>query len=355
MAKDAVANLAAYLQWVSAVLSSGEGVFWIDKNGWKAGTGAMNSTHFGAKNSFFWTDFTGEKMNSVAPEFLFDTKKPFLNTPVDIEKLPSFRLQKPLESYSNIGKERYEKAVVSVKNEAKNGNIWVLNLAQKLSGELKNPLSLLRFFAHYLKKYAPKTGGIVWTKNEKFVCMSPEIFITQSEKTLETFPIKGTGSREYLEKNEKEIAELRMVTDLLRNDLGQISTSVSALSERKLTPRGEFFHAHSHISAQLKTGQLTKKMYQKLLPAGSVSGAPKRSVCQVISKSETAERALYCGTFGHFETPQKMQSLLLIRTLFANGSRWEYGTGAGITHLSDPKAEWKETLTKAEILLQCSS
>lgn len=142
-----------------------------------------------------------------------------------------------------------------------------------------------------------------------------------------------------------------MVTDLLRNDLGMICEEVSVPVLRHYFPNQDFYHAYSVIEGQLDN--LTNEKYEKMLPAGSVSGCPKVRSLEIIKKLENEARGWYCGTFG-VKKGKKLTSGVLIRSIMhekkAKNMKWNYGTGGGVTYKSNPEVEWQETLAKAEIL-----
>jgi anthranilate/para-aminobenzoate synthase component I len=281
------------------------------------------------------------------------------NPPVDFlkkrntPKNPSLKLYTHLAKHSNETENSFVQKIKKIQKISENGEIWVLNLAHKLSGKLANETSLLSVFYSFLRKKKDHCGGVVWTSEQKLCSLSPEIFLTQKGKTISTFPIKGTGNKVYLEKNQKEISELAMVTDLLRNDFGQIANRVWMGRERILVPRGEFWDAHAEIFAELSQNRLTWEMYKKMLPAGSISGAPKARVTDYILQLENFERSWYTGTFGVKFSQSGSIFNILIRTFFVKNKTWEFPVGAGITYESDAHSEWKETLQKAEILREC--
>ncbi len=222
-------------------------------------------------------------------------------------------------------------------------------------GALPDERGLLITFEKFLKLQKTHAGGVWWTNEQKMCSLSPEVFLRQQGKIISTFPIKGTGTKAYLEKSEKEMAELSIVTDLLRNDLGQIAKRVWVKRERVLENYGHFYQAHAEIFAELSEPILKWEDFRRLLPCGSVSGAPKKRVIEKIRELESFERKFYTGTFGVKISPDHFIANILIRTLFVENGRWTFPVGAGLTCDSDAHAEWEETLQKAEILKQCIS
>jgi len=246
-------------------------------------------------------------------------------------------------------KKSFCEKIEKIRQLSENGDVWVLNLAHSLSGDLTNQSEGLNVFHDFIKLNKDHCGGVIWMNEQKMCSMSPEVFLRQKGTELSTFPIKGTGTKEYLETNEKEISELAMVTDLLRNDLGKIAKRVWVEKERVLVDRGTFCDAQAQIYAELDSN-LTWSQFHSLLPCGSISGAPKKRVVENILALEDFDRGFYTGTFGvRFSTTDSVFNIL-IRTLFLSEEAWSFPVGAGITYESIPSREWAETLQKAEIL-----
>lgn len=237
----------------------------------------------------------------------------------------------------------------------KAGEAWVLNLAHdhvsgRFDGEIDIRATLCGLFYQFLKLGKDHCAGLIIT-NEQIICsMSPELFIQKDKRDLLTRPIKGTGTQEYLNNSVKEKSELDMITDLLRNDLGQICERVEVVRERFLVAEKHFYSARSEITGVCEG--LDWAAYHKLLPAGSISGAPKKRVCEIIKSLEAFDRDYYTGTFGVQVSPDQAIYNILIRTLFVNleTHSWSFPLGVGITAESDPEAEWQETLDKAKLL-----
>jgi len=273
----------------------------------------------------------------------------------DKEEILSLRLEmeEDMAQYSNETKESFITKVKEVQEVCRKGEVWVVNLTHELRGELNDERVLWATFLRFLQSGKAHVGGLWWTKEQKFCSMSPELFLHQKGDILETRPIKGTGTRSYLETSEKERSELYMVTDLLRNDLGQIARRVWVPNDRVFTDLGAFWHTHAEICAEVP--QLTWEQYKKLLPCGSISGAPKERVMQYIRTLESYDRGYYTGTFGVRFSAEEAIFNILIRTLFVNGKEWRFPVGGGITYESDPVAEWEESLQKAQSLIRFGS
>lgn len=270
----------------------------------------------------------------------------WLELPVDSE----------LFSFSDRPGKAWQEKVAQVIKYQERGDAWVVNLAHDyVSGPFTDMASfkreLLRLFYRFLQLPNSHSAGIVFTSEQIFCSFSPELFVRQSDGQILTSPIKGTGTVEYLNTSQKERSELDMITDLLRNDLGQICDTVSVLNERFLVAEKNFYSARSLIRGQFD-GALTPADYQRLLPAGSISGAPKARVVEIIESLEDFSREFYTGTMGVQLSPTDSVWNILIRTIFvdATSKHWSFPVGVGITAESDPAAEWQETWQKAQLL-----
>lgn len=256
----------------------------------------------------------------------------------------------------------FREQVKWVKSKSRAGEVWVLNLAhnfiRSLDVKLKQQVVpfLLRAYFRFLQLKKYHCGGIYITDDYKFCSLSPEIFIIHEQNRLSTFPIKGTGTQYYLENSNKEKAELAMVTDLLRNDLGQITQKVELLNERFLREEAGFFHARSGVRAFMESSKLKQPEFLQLFPAGSVTGAPKKRVSDFICELESFDRAYFTGSLGVQMSESKAIYNLLIRTLFFDSMSQvlNYPVGVGITNESDPQEEWSEILQKTQLWLDLS-
>jgi anthranilate/para-aminobenzoate synthase component I len=359
----------AFASFVEKIGTGDEGVFFSEQNGnqtrWIFGWGKKVIADFekGPFPLFSLTSFEGNAHqfwhfeNSLSSDGVLD--KSFEQMcKTSAKNVFNFSEYKDTDS-----RDSFCSKIEAVRKLAENGDVWVLNLAHSLSGELTDEKTVLNVFETFLELGKDHCGGVTWTNEQKMCSLSPEVFLRQKEDILSTFPIKGTGTRSYLETNEKEISELAMVTDLLRNDLGQIADKVWVENERVIVDRGDFCDAHAEIYAQLPSSELSWKQYQSLLPCGSISGAPKKRVLENILKLEGFERGFYTGTFGVRFSPTDSVFNILIRTLFLEPSpqssprgrgswNWKFPVGAGITYKSVPEQEWAETLQKADVLKQ---
>lgn len=355
--------------WKKELIDSGEikmtqpGIFWIQqKNQQQSITTASGKkskadfdngafpvftvTDFGGAKKFGW-NFEKNTSHSELDSGSFSQKKslPAINDHPELDSgsLPNYEFQ--------TTKQDFITKVSHIKKLAHDGELWVLNLAVDVILPDLQDDQILDAFNTWLSTDSDKVGSVVWTDELKFVSFSPETFITQDQKNISTFPIKGTGSVDYLETSEKEKSELSMITDLLRNDLGQIAQKVTVPVARKLIACSDFYHAQAEIQAELNHN-LTDSDYDALLPAGSISGAPKKRVVEVIKSVEDFERNFFTGTLCRRNSVEDLVSSILIRTFFKSNNVWHFPVGVGITHLSNPEEEWKELEQKLQGVLK---
>jgi len=190
---------------------------------------------------------------------------------------------------------------------------------------------------------------------------SPETFLKMNGKRVETKPIKGTRPRYIDEKRDKESAdellesakersELVMITDLERNDLGQVCEygSVQVDEMLQLEKLEHVYHLVSKVSGVLRSDVDHLEAVEKCFPGGSITGAPKKRAMEIIEELEQDRRGLYTGAVGYIGFNEVSQFNIVIRTLVREGDDLHYHVGAGIVADSDANAEYEETLHKAK-------
>jgi aminodeoxychorismate synthase component I len=216
-----------------------------------------------------------------------------------------------------------------------------------------------------LRHYSPAPhAAYLDLAGTKVLSASPETFLHLSGSRVVTRPIKGTRPRlaepdgdersAYdLLTSPKEVAELVMITDLERNDLGRVCAygSVHVTELLQLERFEQVFHLVSTIAGQLRPDVSHLEAVAACFPGGSISGAPKKRALEIIAELEPAPRGLYTGAIGYFGFNGESQFNIAIRTAVIEGSRAHFHVGAGIVADSDPASEWQETLDKAAGLL----
>ncbi|RYD24643.1 MAG: anthranilate synthase component I family protein, partial [Verrucomicrobiaceae bacterium] len=189
---------------------------------------------------------------------------------------------------------------------------------------------------------------------------SPETFLKISGRGIETQPIKGTRPRfadpdedrrsaYELQTSAKEISELVMITDLLRNDLGQVCGygTVMVSEMLRLETLAQVHHLVSTVVGILSPEISAVGALAACFPGGSITGAPKKRAMEIIRELEQRPRGIYCGAIGWLGFNGESSFNIAIRTLVREGNHLSYQVGAGIVADSDPEKEYEETLHKA--------
>lgn len=231
------------------------------------------------------------------------------------------------------------------------GNSYLTNLTFPTPVELN--VTLPEIFARSKARYRLLFG-------DQFVVFSPEIFVQISEGTIRSFPMKGTidASLPEAEKmildDPKETAEHNTIVDLIRNDLSMVATNVGVkrfrYTEKIFTHEKTLLQISSEISGTLPKNYHADlgTILWRLLPAGSVSGAPKKKTIEVILEAETYSRGFYTGVFGYFDG-LKLDSGVMIRFIKKENGKLVFCSGGGITANSKSQTEYNELIDKVYV------
>lgn len=242
----------------------------------------------------------------------------------------------------------YLRAFQIVQAHLHHGNSYLVNLT--FPTNLEGPMDLEAIFE------SSRAPFRLWFR-DRFVVFSPEPFISIRDGIIRSFPMKGTidatlpQAREVILSDLKETAEHATIVDLLRNDLSRVADHVRVerfrYVEQIQTNQKDILQVSSEIAGNLDPAWFrhTGDLMQKLLPAGSVSGAPKPSTLKIIRQAEGTPRGFYTGVFGICDG-DTLESAVMIRYIEKNGDGYRFRSGGGITHLSDPMAEYQEMLAK---------
>ncbi|SHF22131.1 aminodeoxychorismate synthase, subunit I [Mariniphaga anaerophila] len=246
---------------------------------------------------------------------------------------------------------KYKKGFDVVERHIYNGDTYLLNYTQPTPVETN--LSLDEIFKMSNAPYK------ILLKN-RFVCFSPETFVKIENGQISSFPMKGTidaddaNAKELILADSKELAEHNTIVDLIRNDLSIVAENVEVKKFRYF----DRIHTNNkdlwQVSSQI-TGDLPKNYQQKigdilfaLLPAGSISGAPKKKTIEIIRETENYNRGFYTGVFGVFDG-KNMDSCVLIRFIENQNGQLVYKSGGGITFLSQAESEYEEIKEKVYV------
>ncbi len=271
---------------------------------------------------------------------------------------------------SNLSRAVFVAKVEHAQRYIRAGDIYHVNLSQRLAAE--SNLSGWEFFQKLSEISPAPFSAYVECGDFQIVSSSPESFLRMSGSQIQTRPIKGTRPRSAdptrdaqftydLQTSAKEIAELVMITDLLRNDLGKIceygSVQVPELVRLERFPQVQ--HLVSTIEGRLKKEVTHFAAFASCFPGGSVTGAPKIRAMEIIDELEPITRGPYTGAIGYLGFNRESQLSITIRTAVCKDEKIYFNVGAGIVADSNPEAEYEETLAKArgfiEVLQQCET
>ncbi|SHL37226.1 para-aminobenzoate synthetase component 1 [Chryseobacterium carnipullorum] len=263
------------------------------------------------------------------------TQKHNLNKKIEWKAFPE-----TLESF----KEGFDK----VQKNIRLGNSYLVNYTRKT--EVQTNLSLEEIFYHSIAKYKVFCEDF-------FVFFSPETFVKIIDGKILTYPMKGTidasleNAAEVLKNDRKEKAEHYTVVDLLRNDLSMVADDVIVDQFQHIelikTQQKDLYAMSSEISGRVKPefeGKIGSLM-KKLLPAGSILGAPKPKTLEIILEAEGYDRGYYTGVCGWFDG-ENLDSCVMIRFIEKEGDRLYFKSGGGITHMSKLEDEYQEMKNK---------
>lgn len=308
---------------------------------------AGNGSHF-----LFVIDFEMEEFQIMSPQeaaerAIFYAVRGKSNYTGEVAPVPG----KIHFAASSMPFEKYRTAFDLVQRNIAQGNSFLLNLT--FSTEVETNLSLLQLF-HYSKALFK-----LYYQNQ-FVVFSPETFIRTESDCIFSYPMKGTidasipGAEKLLMENEKEIWEHNTIVDLIRNDLSMVSKEVAVARfryiERIKTHSRDLLQVSSEISGKLPAGWRGNlgNILVTLLPAGSISGAPKKRTLEIISQAEGEKRGFFTGIFGIFDG-ENLDSGVMIRYLERAGNGLRFRSGGGITGQSDAASEFKEMIEKVYV------
>lgn len=244
------------------------------------------------------------------------------------------------------------------------GDIYQVNLSHRFRAGFPAGADAWAFYES-LRHYSPAPhGAFVALGDRTILSSSPETFLRMSGRVIRTRPIKGTRPRRSdpqadeksaldLVTSPKEVAELVMITDLERNDLGQVCEfgAVSVPELLKLERHEQVFHLVSTVEGRLRPELSQVEALRACFPGGSITGAPKKRAREIIAELEPEPRGLYTGAIGWLGFNGESQFSIAIRTAVVERGEAHFHVGAGIVADSDPNAEWQETLDKASGIL----
>ncbi|MEY2427592.1 MAG: para-aminobenzoate synthetase component [Verrucomicrobiota bacterium] len=259
---------------------------------------------------------------------------------------------------SNLTRPEFLMRVERAQEYIRAGDIYQVNLSQRLAAPLH--CSNWELFQRLIAVSPAPFSAYLDCGDFQIASSSPELFLRLSESHIQTRPIKGTRPRSAdstrdaqltyeLQTSPKEMAELVMITDLLRNDLGKVcefgSVQVPELVRLERFPQVQ--HLVSTIEGRLRSGVTHFSALASCFPGGSVTGAPKFRAMEIIDELEPVTRGPYTGALGYLGFNRESQLSIIIRAAICKDGAAYFHAGAGIVADSVPAAEYDETLAKA--------
>lgn len=263
---------------------------------------------------------------------------------------------------SSFTKPAYLEAVRAIKAYILSGDSYQVNLSQRFETAFSG-----RPFDLFKTLYIAAPGPFYAYLNlgdHHIVSTSPERFLHRSGSRVETRPIKGTRPRgatpeqdrafaQELLASPKDDAELSMIVDLMRNDLGRVCRggSVRVAEHKRLETYPNVFHLVSVVEGMLGPGKDSVDLLKATFPGGSITGCPRIRAMEIIDELEPVRRHVYTGSIGYLGFHDTLDLSIAIRTAVIHRNRMVFSVGGGVVHDSDPAAEYEETLHKAKTLM----
>jgi para-aminobenzoate synthetase component 1 len=263
---------------------------------------------------------------------------------------------------ANFSRPAYEAAVGRIIEYIRAGDVYQVNLSQRFSAPFQGDAFAL--FRHLWQHNPAPFFAFIQAGDHQILSTSPERFILQAGRHVETRPIKGTrprgrnaeedaALRAELAASAKDDAELSMIVDLLRNDLGKVcqAGSVQVVEHKRLEAYRNVYHLVSIVEGELEEKQTSVDLLRAVFPGGSITGCPKVRAMEIIDELEPCRRHLYCGSIGYIGFDDHLDLSIAIRTATVTGDTLCFSVGGGVVVDSDPAAEYEETLHKGRTLL----
>lgn len=302
----------------------------------------------------------GEPVVAAGARRLVEEAERLLEAP-RAEPQPPSAVRSPRPATS-LPRSDYLHAVRRIKEHIARGDIYQGNLTQRFACHFPgDPWGL--YVALAAATPAPRSAFLE-AEGLGLASVSPEVFVdVDAAGRARTWPIKGTRARETdaardasaaaeLLASEKDRAELVMIVDLERNDLGRVARTGTVRVPELLALRSyaAVHHLVARVEADLRDGVGPDELVRAIFPGGSITGAPKERAIEILADVEPVPRGLYTGSLFWFDDDGSTLSSILIRSAVVHGGRATVGAGGGIVADSDPEAEWAESNAKARAL-----
>lgn len=259
-------------------------------------------------------------------------------------------------------RDEYMQAIEDIRNYIVRGHVYQVNMSQRFETTFNG--DAFDLFTSLFAKNPAAFFAYINAGDHQIVSTSPERFIELRGRNVETRPIKGTRprgktpeedlkNRRDLENCRKDDAELSMIVDLLRNDIGKVCSagSVKVREHKRVEAYDNVFHNVSIVDGILEENIDAVDLIRATFPGGSITGCPKIRSMEIIDEQEPFRRHIYTGSIGYIGFHDTMDLSIAIRTATIKDKRFVYSVGGGIVYDSNPADEYQETLHKGETLM----
>lgn len=263
----------------------------------------------------------------------------------------------------NLSRRQYMECVEKALEHILDGNVYQVNLSRRFTSPI--PDDAFRVYERLRRITPSRYGSYLNVGDFQIAGASPELFLRKKGRNLMTCPIKGTRPRgrdreedadnlAELLACEKDRAELSMIVDLERNDLGRVCEygTVRVADHRYVDELPTVFHTVSRVEGIMREGLDAVDLLLATFPGGSITGAPKIRAMELIDELEPVRRGVYTGAVGYWDNCGDLALNIAIRTMVIRGATAGFHVGAGIVADSDPAAEFEETGDKARAMIQ---
>ena len=263
---------------------------------------------------------------------------------------------------SNFKQDHYIQTLKKIIEYISSGHVYQVNMSQRFEADFQGNPYLL--FKRYYQMNPAPFFAYINAGDHQIVSTSPERFLVQNQSQVETRPIKGTRPRgktpeedrllrDKLYNSKKDDAELSMIVDLMRNDIGKVCAggTVYVAEHKRVEAYQNVYHLVSIVKGILDQQYDSVDLVRATFPGGSITGCPKIRTMEIIDELEPDRRHIYTGSIGYISFHDTMDLSIAIRTATIHDEKLSFSVGGGIVFDSDPQKEFEETLHKGQTLM----
>lgn len=328
-----------------------------------------NADTVGFADAHFFVPQTVVKLSNTAVEIFSDDAAAVFKA-IESTPVPAAEIQSNVIINNSITKTAYINTVKKLQQHILQGDCYEINFCQDFYADeaVINPVDIY----NKLLTLSPNPFAALYKVNDRYcICASPERYLKKEGSTIISQPIKGTSKRDlndaakdaankiFLKQNDKERSENVMVVDLVRNDLSKVCKE-GTVKVDELFGVYSFPQVHqmiSTVSGELADGLNWVDAVKATFPMGSMTGAPKKKVMELIEQYEQTKRGLFSGSIGYVQPNGDFDFNVVIRSVFYNASvkHLSFSAGSAITFYSDAEKEYEECLLKVRAMMEVLS